>query len=166
MTTIAPITKLVKDLRVPGELLKSDGFLLGRLGFAIKAQALAAFEEAGFEAYHYSLLALLDEGARQTQATIADVLGVDRSQLVGILDALENRGLVERRRDPQDRRRHVVSLTPAGRRQLVKLRAIVRRVEEEFFAPLDEERRHALHTALLALACYHDPRCTPMQDLT
>ena len=165
MSTIAPITKLPQDLRVPGELLKSDGFLLARLGFAMKAEALAAFEQAGFEAYHYSLLALLDEGARQTQATIADVLGVDRGQLVGILDALENRGLVERRRDPQDRRRHAVSLTPAGRRQLVKLRAIVRRVEEEFFAPLDEERRNALHSALLGLACYHDPRCTPMQDL-
>ena len=163
MATIAPITKLPQDLRMPGELLRSDGFLLGKLGLAMKAKALKAFDQAGFEAYHYSLLALLDEGDRETQATIANVLGVDRSQLVGILDALEERGLVERRRDPQDRRRHVVSLTPAGRRQLVKLRGIVSQVEDEFFGTLDPQDRAALHRVLLRLACQHDPRCT-LQD--
>jgi MarR family transcriptional regulator, lower aerobic nicotinate degradation pathway regulator len=159
MSTIAPDHKLRPDLRIPNELLRSDGFLLAKLGIVMKGRALAEFERAGFDAYHYSLLALLDEGARETQGRIADVLGVDRSQLVGILDALENRGLIERRRDPHDRRRHVVSLTPAGRRQLVKLRTIISGVEEEFFAPLDPASREALHHVLLRLAMHHDPRC-------
>jgi MarR family transcriptional regulator, lower aerobic nicotinate degradation pathway regulator len=161
MTSIAPEPKLQPPTRVPSELLASGGFLFAKLGLLLKARALEAFERAGFEAYHYSLLALLGEGERETQATIADVLGVDRSQLVGILDSLEARGLVERRRDPHDRRRHVVSLTPDGRRQLVKLRAVVRRVEDEFFAPLDATSREALYAALLTLVAYHDPRCSP-----
>jgi DNA-binding MarR family transcriptional regulator len=161
MASIAPEPKLQQLPRVPSELLASGGFLFAKLGLLLKARAIEAFEQAGFEAYHYSLLALLGEGARETQATIADVLGVDRSQLVGILDSLEARGLVERRRDPHDRRRHVVSLTPDGGRQLVKLRAIIRGVEDEFFAPLDAAGRAALHDALLALAVYHDPRCSP-----
>ena len=127
----------------------------------LRAWALEAFDRVGFEAYHYSLLALLGEGERETQATIADVLGVDRSELVGILDSLEARGLVERRRDPHDRRRHVVSLTPDGRRQLVKLRAVVLRPEDEFFPPPHAASRVALHGALLTLAVYHDPRCSP-----
>jgi MarR family transcriptional regulator, lower aerobic nicotinate degradation pathway regulator len=161
VSSIAPEPKVQLPPRVPSELLASGGFLFAKLGLMLKTKALGAFEDVGFEAHQYSLLALLGEGDRETQATIADVLGVDRSQLVGILDDLEEKGLVERRRDPQDRRRHVVSLTADGRRQLVKLRDVIRRVENEFFAPLDPASREALYDALLSLAIYHDPRCSP-----
>jgi DNA-binding MarR family transcriptional regulator len=144
--------------RPPLELVRSTGFLLSRLGMQIKAKKLAAFEAAGESPYHHGVLCTLDESPRETQATIADALGYDRSWLVGLLDELEENGLIERRRDPTDRRRHLVSLKPEGKKKLAELRQIAKRVEEEFFAGLDPDEREQLHGLLLELAAHHDPR--------
>jgi DNA-binding MarR family transcriptional regulator len=143
---------------MPAELLASTAFLLARLGFAVKAAAFEEFERAGASPYHYSILALLDEGARTTQAVIADALELDPSQLVGLLDALEERALVARRRDETDRRRHVVSLTEAGRRELEEFRTITAGVEHDFLSPLDDDARSTLHALLSQLAAHLDPR--------
>jgi DNA-binding MarR family transcriptional regulator len=144
---------------VAKELAASSGFLLARLGFVFKAKAQAAADQEGFELYDYSLLAILAEGVRATQSTMADAVGLDPSRLVALLDSLEERGLVARQRDPLDRRRHVVSITAAGTRELSKIRAAVKKVEDEFFAPLDVEARKAFHELLARLAAKHDPGC-------
>jgi len=145
----------------PRELLSSTTFLLKRLGFAAKEHSHDAFEGTGLSPFHFAVLALLEEDPRETQAAIADALGYDRSHIVRLLDELEERDLVVRKRDPDDRRRHVVKLTPDGRKSLGKLRAIVRRLEDEFLAALDAGERAALHALLVRLAAHHDPRCTP-----
>jgi len=147
--------------RLPEELVASTSFLLKRLGFAARDHALQAYERSGLHPYHHAVLAVLDEGSRETQGAIADALGYDRGQLVGLLDELEEGGLVERERDPADRRRHIVRLTPDGRRALAKLRALARTLDDEFLAGLDEAERAKLHALLFHLAQRHLPRCGP-----
>jgi DNA-binding MarR family transcriptional regulator len=159
--TTTPVEIPVNPRCLPRELLASAIFLLGRVGFAVKMRAMEEFESEGFSPYHYGVLALLEESPRETQAAIADTLKVDRSQLVGLLDALEERNLIERQRDPMDRRRHVVKLTAEGRRQLDSLRAITARIEEEFLAPLDADDRNTLRDLLLRIGRHRDSRFSP-----
>ena len=146
---------------LPPELLASSLFLLKRLGFAAKSRSLDEYERYGLSPYHHAILALLEGSVPETQAEIADALGYDRGTLVGLLDELEEQKLVERKRDPDDRRRHLVRITGDGKRTLAKLRALARRLEDEFLAPLDAEQREQLHTLLLVLAARHEPRCAP-----
>jgi DNA-binding MarR family transcriptional regulator len=163
VTTSTPHAPLVNAPRLPRELVESTTFLLKRLGFAAKDRTMAAYEETGLHPYHHAVLLVLDEGAPETQGSIADALGYDRGQLVGLLDDLEERGLVERKRDPNDRRRHVVRQTADGKKMLRRLRALSGQIEDDFLAPLDEREREALHGLLLRLAETHEPRCAPRQ---
>ena len=148
--------------QLPAELVASSLFLLKRLGFSAKNRSLEIYEQEGLNPYHFAILALLDEGLPEAQAAIADALGYDRGTLVGLLDELEEKGLVERKRDPDDRRRHIVRLTADGKRTLSRLRTLNKRLEDDFLAPLDAEQRESLHSLLLELAAKHEPRCAPL----
>jgi DNA-binding MarR family transcriptional regulator len=159
MTVSAAETRTRPVPLVAKELLESNGFLLARLGLGFKARALARLDQAGFEPLGYGVLAIVNESARQTQATIAEALVLDPSRLVALLDSLEDDGLIVRKRDPDDRRRHLVSITADGKRKLAKLRCIVKELEDEFLAPLGAAERKTLHELLLRLAAENDPRC-------
>jgi DNA-binding MarR family transcriptional regulator len=152
--------------KLPAELVSSTAFLIKRLGFAAKEQALEAYATTGLHPYHHAVLAVLDEGSRETQGAIADALGYDRGQLVGLLDELEERGLVERRRDPADRRRQSVRITPDGKRALAKLRTLAIKLENDFLGDLDESERSGLHELLGRLAQRHLPHCAFTQQGT
>jgi DNA-binding MarR family transcriptional regulator len=151
-STLKPAT------RPPRELVKSTSFLLKRLGFAIKERTMDAFEERGANPYQHGILCSLSESRAETQSQIADALGYDRSWLVGLLDELEAEGLIERKADPADRRRNVVTLKPEGEARLLEFREISKHIESEFLAPLSKAERQQLHELLLKLAEHHDPR--------
>jgi DNA-binding MarR family transcriptional regulator len=145
--------------RIPEELITSPLFLLKRLGMKAKEESNEAYADAGVHPYHYAILATIAEGERETQGAIADALDYDRGQLVGLLDELEEAGLVERRRDPEDRRRQVVVMTPEGRKMLTKMRALAKKLDGEFLAPLTLDQRQQLRELLLLLAIEHVPSC-------
>jgi MarR family transcriptional regulator, lower aerobic nicotinate degradation pathway regulator len=147
---------------LPEELAMSTTFLLKRLAYAAKERTMKAYEEIGLHPYHYAILLVLDDGSHETQGSIADALGYDRGQLVGLLDELEEHGLVERRRDPDDRRRHIVRMTPNGAKMLRRLRALARKNEDAFLEPLSDSQRADLLELLQRLAEKHEPRCAPL----
>ena len=144
--------------RPPRELVKSTSFLLKRLGFAIKERTIDAFEGRGANPYQHGILCSLSESKAETQSQIADSLGYDRSWLVGLLDELEEEGLIERKPDPADRRRNVVTLKPEGEARLLEFREVSKQVEDEFLEPLTKAERTQLHQLLQKLAEHHDPR--------
>ncbi|HEY2372419.1 MAG TPA: MarR family transcriptional regulator [Gaiellaceae bacterium] len=145
--------------KIARELVANSGFLLARLGHGFKASALDRIEQEGFDPHHYSVLAILAEGDRENQGTIAEALGLDPSRLVNVLDSLEERALIARHRDPLDRRRHVVRITPEGIGVLNRLRALAEGLADAFLSPLTPEDRKTFHRLLLQLARVHDPSC-------
>jgi MarR family transcriptional regulator, lower aerobic nicotinate degradation pathway regulator len=159
MTVTTPEPQPRTTPQLPAELVASATFLLKKLGYAAKDRTMKAYEGTGLHPYHHAILLVLDVGSAETQGSIADTLGYDRGQLVGLLDELEEQGLIERRRDPDDRRRHLVRLTSDGKRALKRLRALSKEIEDEFLAPLGDKERANLHALLLRLAEKHEPRC-------
>ncbi|MFL5965919.1 MAG: MarR family winged helix-turn-helix transcriptional regulator [Gaiellaceae bacterium] len=161
MTTATPTPSepQASPKRVPDELISSTLFLLKRLGMKAKELGLGAYEEAGLHPYHHAILAVLEAGSQETQGAIAEALGYDKGQLVGLLDELEDAGLVVRNRDQADRRRHIVQMTAAGRKALGRARRLSSRLEDEFLSSLPEKERTQLHALLVSLADQHLPQC-------
>ena len=125
---------------------------LGRLGQRLTHESIAG---QGLLLPHFSVLTALDDSGPLAQHEIADRLGINRSHLVRYVDELETRGAVGRERDQQDRRRQVVSLTPAGQALLAQLQAPIDEAQERFLAPLSEHERAVLMKLLVRLLLTH-----------
>jgi MarR family transcriptional regulator, lower aerobic nicotinate degradation pathway regulator len=103
-----------------------------------------AFADAGARGYHYRALAALGDFGPTSQTALGRRAQLDDSDVVAALAELEADALVERAHDPDDGRRKIVTITPAGKRQLKKLDRIVASVQEELLAPLSASERAEL----------------------
>lgn len=121
--------------------------VLARHGGTTDARIREALTSSGVTPRHAIVLMHLD-GGQFSQRDLGARLGVDPSVLVALLNALEDRDLVRRRRDPADRRRHIVEITKAGAAAVTKLDAAIARVEDELFTDLTLEERDTLHSLL------------------
>jgi DNA-binding MarR family transcriptional regulator len=106
----------------------------------------------GLRSYHYRLLASLEESGPTSQADLGRYASVDRSDVVTVLGELERLGLVQRTVDPSNRRRNIVSITPAGGKQLRALDEVIDDVQERVLAPLSDNERRQLTKLLRKLA--------------
>jgi DNA-binding MarR family transcriptional regulator len=110
------------------------------------ADAMAA---ADGRAYHFAILAAVEEFGPSSQAQIGQRCGIDQSDMHAMIAELAKQGHVSRAPDPTDRRRNVIALTETGRRRLDELDAALSAVQEEIFTTLSASERDTL-VALLS----------------
>ncbi|MCW3020648.1 MAG: MarR family transcriptional regulator [Solirubrobacterales bacterium] len=135
-----------------GGLAQHTGFLLARVGRAVTRQYRSTLTPIGLKPRETTaLLALRDEGAMSQQA-LGAALDMDASNVVVLLNDLEGGGLILRRRDPEDRRRHLVEISKRGSKLICEVERASMRIEDEFFAELDPDERATLHDLLARLA--------------
>jgi DNA-binding MarR family transcriptional regulator len=111
-----------------------------RLGEALAAMRMRTHE--------FAVLNHLAESGPLSQQEVGQALRINPSNLVGLLDVLERDGLLVRARDPGDRRRHLVTLTSAGRKRLAGAWRAAEQAEEDLLSPLSATEREALRDML------------------
>lgn len=126
-------------------------FLLSQLGLQSAQRFTAALAPLGITPNRFGVLAHLARQEGRTQQELATALGLHRNSMVGMIDDLEERGLVERRRHPDDRRAYAIHLTPAAREVLAEGDRLAAEQEETLLAPLDADQRAALLETLTLL---------------
>jgi DNA-binding MarR family transcriptional regulator len=109
----------------------------------------------GARGYDYRVLASLDELGPTSQADLGRGTGIHLSDMVGCLNDLEAAGYVERTPDPTDRRRNVVTITPAGRERMHRLAREVDLAQDDLLAPLEADERAQLTALLVRLLDHH-----------
>lgn len=134
------------------------GALLDHLARRVRLRAEEVLAPLGLRPRHLVALTLLRNRGPCTRQALAPLLEMDGTNIVGLLNDLEADNLIERRREPEDRRRHVVVLTEAGAKRLTKAEFAMAAVEDEVFRALDYEQRETLYE-LLQRAAGVDPNC-------
>ena len=129
----------------------SPGLLLALLGQEAMRRLRAAHTAHNLKPRQFQILGLLHDHGGLAQRELMQQMNVDPSILVTLLNPLEAHGLVSRERDPADRRRHLVTLTPAGEQALVSASRAQKDTEDALFAALDDDQRERLRTLLIVL---------------
>jgi DNA-binding MarR family transcriptional regulator len=133
------------------ERRNNPGLLLALLGQDAMRELRSALTENGLVPQQFHVLALLHDHGPLAQSELGPTVGTDPSVLVTLLNPLESEGLITRRRDPDDRRRHIVALTKSGRAKLRSATRAQERAEDILFMALDEDQRQELGTLLVAI---------------
>jgi DNA-binding MarR family transcriptional regulator len=124
-------------------------FLLVKVGTLLSEIADARLADSGLDARGYSILAILSVDGPGSQHELAQLIGKAPGVVVAEVDHLEERGFVKRNRDPQDRRRSIVTLTEGGRLALERADQLAEATVAELFGGLDGEELAALNALLV-----------------
>lgn len=136
----------------------SPAFLLAQVGGLAAARFAARLAPLGFAPQHAGVLRLIATAPGINQRTLGERLGVFPSRLVALIDQLEQKGLVERRRDQEDRRNYALHLTGEGRRALEAIGRVAVAHQDDLCAALTPDERRQLAQLLQRIAAAHGLR--------
>jgi len=134
-----------------GPLPELIGYVLRRAQLVVFQDFFAAFAPFDIRPAQFSVLAVIERNPGLTQSQVAEALGIKRTNFVGMLDALEKRGLAERRQ-ARDRRSYALYLTADGAALMRKLKPVLKAHESRMIARVGEDGRETLITLLHAIA--------------
>ena len=134
----------ITELPVISQPARRSGALLDLLTRRMRAAGESALKAVGLRPRHLLALTVLRDRGESSQADLAGTLQLDRTNLVGLLNDLETEGLIERRRSPEDRRRHTVLLTDEGRERLARAEFTLAAAEDLVLGSLTAKQRDTL----------------------
>ena len=152
------------QLPVVNQPAHHPGALLDHLARRIRLRAEAVLAPMGLRPRHLVALTVLREGGGSTQQALSITLEMDGTNIVGLLNELEAKQLIERRRSPEDRRRHLVEVTDVGAEQLAKAECALSAVEDEVLGALDDSQRETLYSLLRQAAAGTAVSCAEVID--
>lgn len=147
------LRKLLPDMEATMApfLLDLTGFLLVHAHFRVRQRSEQALAPLGVEPRHFGVLAVLDELGPSPQQRLARELGVSGPAIVAVVDSLEQAGLVERQRNPDDRREYALRVTAKGDRRYRQARAAADAIQDELATQLGDAEDRELRALLRKL---------------
>ena len=135
----------------PTRLRRKPSWLIGRVSARAHRLIGETMAAAGGHAYHFAILAALDEFGPDSQVRIGRRCGIDQSDMHAMLNELTEQGHVARTPDPGDRRRNLITLTSAGRRRLEELDTRLTRVQHDVLNTLSAAEGDTLIALLIRI---------------
>ena len=129
----------------------ASSLLIAQLARGTRRRVEQAVAPAGLRPREFLVLQHLRERGPTAQQTLTEPIGVDATNLVAVLNSLEDAGLIQRSRDRADRRRAIITLSDAGRNLLADIDRALCNIDDELLASLSPTERETLN-ALLAKA--------------
>lgn len=136
---------------IPAEFRGNLGFLVAKAKQLLSDELDVALRDSGLQIRHFAVLSLIRRRAGLRQTDLCEVLGVDRTTMVKVVDDLEGAGLLRREPHAADRRAHALQMTEAGEQWHSRTLVPVMDHEQQFLAPLSPGERALLQEMLTRL---------------
>ena len=133
---------------IPDVVRSYLGFVLGKASQLVNETVDAHLEQYNIQVRHFGILQLIAGSKPLQQAEIGRLLRIDRTTMVKVIDELQKLNLIERQRDPDDRRAYAIYLTDKGKKLLPEMIERVQQAEQSALSNLTKSEREKLQGLL------------------